>query len=296
MPNESREALVHFELYRSLRNSASFRKQFDTIRYTAVEPEVPVGGGSADLVVKAELDGSPTSLLVVEVKRRTKLGGLIFDSDAEDQAKKYAKALSAPYYAITDGQRLRLFKTSNNELVGNYAFSLEESESKQLLKGLSNLHTNKTDTLPFPVVKNPIPEILEQSSDFTNMLYDLFNELSGKRGIVAAQRGNVIWLNIGVHEGILRLGLSEDPSEHAITVQLEVLKKTLGLLKFAEVMKKLSEVPGFQWGRDRLDFDKPFIWTFIRKIIIEEEPDLNNARESLRIWILELHEILEHGL
>lgn len=292
MPNELREAVVHFELYRSLMNSISFRKQFDTIRYIGVESEVPVDGGSADLVVKAELNGSPTDFLVVEVKKRTERGFPIFDSDAEDQAKQYATTLHALYYAITDGQRLRLFRIPS-EHIGNYSLPQGEDMGEQLLKPLADLYTGKISKLPFNLVEDPREVIIKQSGDFTKMLDGLFKELSRKGGIAVAQRGNVKWLNIGVHKGILRLGVPEDPSEHGITVQLEVLKEPLGVLKFAELMKRLSEVPGFQWVRDRIDFDKPFIWTFIRKIIIEEEPDCENARERLRRWILELDGILK---
>lgn len=69
-PNELREARVHFELYRSLVNCILSNSRFDGIRYTGVEPELK----SADLVVKAKLQRSPTNFLVIEVKGRTKLG------------------------------------------------------------------------------------------------------------------------------------------------------------------------------------------------------------------------------
>jgi len=76
-----------------------------------VAPEFPVKGGSVDLLVRAVLNGSIINLLVIEVKRRTNDGLSLFSSLSEGQVKEYAKNLSAVYYAITDGQRFRLFKT-----------------------------------------------------------------------------------------------------------------------------------------------------------------------------------------
>lgn len=291
MSNELREAVVHFELYRFLMNTISFRKQFDTIRYIAVEPEVRVDGGSADLVVKAELNGSPTHFLVVEVKKRTELGLPIFDDDARDQAKKYATALSALYYAITDGQRLRLFRVPS-EYIGDYALPQDEGTGKQLLKGLSDLHAGIISKLPFNAVKDPREVIIEQSTGFTKMLDGLFNELSGKRGIVKRIHGKVVFLSIRQHKGVLRLGLSEDPSKTYIDIRLEMLRKAVGLGKFADVIKKLSEVSGFQWVHNKIYSEEPNTWRYIKNLVTEE-PDRDNAREGLRRWILELDGILK---
>ena len=74
---------------------------------------MPVDGDSADLVIEAEIHGSPINFLVIEVKRRERFGLTVFDGEAEKQACGYAERLGSPYYAITDGRYLRLFKTPN---------------------------------------------------------------------------------------------------------------------------------------------------------------------------------------
>jgi hypothetical protein len=291
-PTELGEAIVQFELYRFLKNIISSQPKFEETSYIDVVPEAPVGGRAADLLIKANLDGHPADFLVIEVKRRTKDGLIVFDSSTRDQTREYANALSAVYYAITDGERLRLFRTLNDNLIGNYSFCLDESAVKQFLKGLSELHQGRISQLQFNIVVDPSAKIEELTIGFSRLLLDLFNEVSGKGTIVVAQRGKMKWLNIGVHKGILRLELSEETSKTSIAVQLEVLKKALGLEKSAELMKKLSEIPGFQWVRDRIDFNKPFIWILIKDVAIEE-PDRTQAYEGLRKWILELNEVLK---
>jgi hypothetical protein len=110
-----------------------------------VEPEFPVKGRSVDLLVKAVLNGSIINLLVLEVKRWINDGLSLFSSLSEDQVKGYAKSLPAVYYAITDGQRFRLFKASGDELIGNYKLSddkiIDENVAGQLLEGLVNIYT-----------------------------------------------------------------------------------------------------------------------------------------------------------
>jgi hypothetical protein len=102
-----------------------------------------------------------------------------------------------------------------------------------------------------------------------------------------------MWLNIGPYKGILRIGIYKESDKNSITVQLEILKKVLGIDKTNEMLTKLSKIPGFQWIPERIDFSKPFIWTYI-KDAIAEEPDYNQAKEDLRKWILELNEVLKH--
>jgi len=287
--HEVREAVVHFELYRVLKNSISSNAKFDRVRFTDVEPEKPVGGKSADLVVKADLKGSSTDFLVIEVKRRTRDGLLLFGSPSIDQIKEYAKGLSAVYYAITDGLRLRLFRTLNNEALGNYIFSTDENAVGQLLKTLSSLQVGEVTAFPFSTFKDPTKELEKRISGFSKVLVDLFNELSGKGAIAIEKHGKTRRLSIGPHSGVLRLGLDEQTSKNIIEVELGVLKKALGLDRSVDMIEKLSEIPGFEWVRDRTDFNKNFIYIYVRDVIAEE-PDLIQAKEDLRKWILELDE------
>jgi hypothetical protein len=66
--------VIQFELYRFLMNSIASEKQFGAIRYRGVEPEVPARSGSADLVVQAEIDGSPTNIFVISAGATSEWG------------------------------------------------------------------------------------------------------------------------------------------------------------------------------------------------------------------------------
>ncbi len=165
-----REAVIHFELYRRLKNVVCSSGFLEGIKFD-VEPEFPVKGGSVDLLVRAVLNGSIINLLVIEVKRWTNDGLSLFSSLSEGQVKEYAKSLSAVYYAITDGQRFRLFKTSGDELIGNYKLSddkiFDENVARQLLEGLVNIYKGKTPKLPFNTFNDPIEEIEKATSGFS---------------------------------------------------------------------------------------------------------------------------------
>ena len=87
-----REAVIHFELYRRLKNVICSSGSLEGIKFD-VEPEFPVKGGSVDLLVRAVLNGSIINLLVIEVKRWTNNGLSLFTSLSEDQVKEYAKSL-----------------------------------------------------------------------------------------------------------------------------------------------------------------------------------------------------------
>ena len=284
-----REFVIQFELYRFLMNNMDSERRFGSMKYRYVDPEAPAGTGGADLVVKAEIDGSLVNLLVIEVKKRTDRGYLVWDDEARKQAKRYAEILSAPYYAVTDGQCLRLFKTRNEEYVENCKFSLDKDTAELLLKGLSDLHEGKASRLPFDTIRPPIEEIEKLSTGFTRMLLDLFQELSGKGTITATLHGRVKYLNIGCHRGILRLNLSNEPTEVAVDVRLNTLRKALGN-SFTKMIKELSEVPGFQWVYEGAD-SKYNIWKPVKNIITIE-PVLNDVCEGLRKWLLELDHIL----
>jgi hypothetical protein len=291
-----RESVIHFELYRRLKNSVCSSDFPEGMEFD-VEPEFPVEGKSADLLVKAVLNGSTINLLVLEVKRWTKDGLPLFSSLSENQVKEYAKSLHAVYYAITDGQRFRLFKTSSDEFIGNYKFSdnkiIDENVARQLLEGLVNIYKGKTSKLPFSTFEDPTEKIKEATSGFSRILINLFDELSISGAITIEKRKNVWWLKIGPYWGIIKIGIYEEPNKNYITIQLEILKEVLGIDKTSEMLTKLSKIPGFQWIPKRIDFSKPFIWTYF-KDVTAEEPDYNQVKEALRKWILELNEALNH--
>ena len=64
--------------------------------------------------------------MVIEVKGRSRGEFTIYDEAVEEQARRYAEHLEAPYYIITNGVILRLFRYSC-ECVGNYYFQLSKT-------------------------------------------------------------------------------------------------------------------------------------------------------------------------
>ena len=92
--------------------------------------------------------------------------------------------------------------------------------------------------------------------------------------VTIEKRKNVMWLNIGPHRGILRIGIYKEPSKNAITVQLEILKKALGSNKTNEMLTKLSKIPGFQWISERIDLlvIKPSSEDSVKVVAVTESP------------------------
>ena len=100
-----REVVIHFELYRRLKNVICSSGSLEGIKFD-VEPEFPVKGGAVNPLVRAVLNGSIINLLVIEVKRWTNNGLSLFTSLSEDQVKEYAKSLPAVYYDMQNCNRL----------------------------------------------------------------------------------------------------------------------------------------------------------------------------------------------
>jgi hypothetical protein len=120
---KSKEAPVHFELYRLISNNIE-KCNSDVFRYKVVEPERTVGNGAADLVVYAEIYGQLKPFLVIEVKKPTQRSFLLYDGKSVQQIKKYAVILSSSYFALTDGKILRLSPLAGE--VGNYEMQLTD--------------------------------------------------------------------------------------------------------------------------------------------------------------------------
>lgn len=114
---KSREASIHFDLYRRLTNSIeSIISEGGRPVCVSCEPEFPVNGLFADLVL---FDSSGRHLLVIEAKRLKRKGdpsSIARDIDPFSpkvirQASTYATALGAPYCATYNGRKMHLFET-----------------------------------------------------------------------------------------------------------------------------------------------------------------------------------------
>jgi hypothetical protein len=284
---EIREAPIHFELYRHLKNNLP-SDIFEGIKFVDVIPEIPVDGKAADLVIEAFVGEMRTKFLVLEVKRRTKDGLTIFGSPAEEQAKEYARKLGAIYYAITDGQGLRLFRASDDKSFGDYELTVSENNAKELLKGLAYLHCGDNSRLPFTSLKNPREEIEKESKGVTQVLVELFSELSGKETITIENRGSSKRLNIG-SKHVLTLEIHEETNKNCFTIWLKAIKDTLGLDESIEIVRKLCDLPGFQFVCDRKLKFNSFTPVYI-KDVATEEPNLHQLKEGLRSWLLKLEQ------
>jgi len=107
----SREAEIHFELYRHLMNAIDRGATHYGIEYINAGPEQRINGGYADIVVETS-DGP---FFVIEAKREP-----VDEPDRDidpyatpviEQAARYAIHLGAPYFATYNGQKLVLFQT-----------------------------------------------------------------------------------------------------------------------------------------------------------------------------------------
>ena len=129
----STEAIIHFELYRHLKNSIQQGIEYHGIKFTSVRPEVKVNSGFADIVIYVE---NRRPFLVIEAKRKMK-GGYKRDLDPYspkviEQAFGYASKIGANYFATYNGDTLVLFHTFEE---GTHL--LERKTSAYLVKNIS---------------------------------------------------------------------------------------------------------------------------------------------------------------
>jgi len=109
----TREAQIHFELYRHIQNSLDLGFFYRNVRFTKAEPEYSKGlTGFADIVI---FDNIGRPWLVIEAKKRV-AGRYIRNIDPFSpivvrQAHRYASQLGSPYFATYNGAVLVLFKT-----------------------------------------------------------------------------------------------------------------------------------------------------------------------------------------
>lgn len=281
-----REALVHFELYRLLRNCLDGGK-FQHLCRVRVEPERYVKGGSADLVLEFELDGR-RELVVIEVKGRTR-GLAVYNGKAEDQARAYAEHLGSKYYAITDGQILRLFKLSE-ELIGNYKFHLEEEFVGKFLDELYKLVVGKSERLDLSEAPPP-EELGRMANKVAWAIREVLESLQGMDGFRLESemktKTKMYYLNVGDLKRVFRLGIPIQGFANLphVDIRLETIKRKLDQAAVEKLMEDLSKIPGFEWVK-RFSLEKKFVWS---PIFIGSELDINNFKAKLMEWLINMH-------
>lgn len=298
---EVREAKIHFELYRLLVNAIK-DSDFPSINYHVVHPEYLAGSKSADLVIDAKVGDKIIHFLAIEVKKKTSLGLAPFSDMAKRQAKEYASTLESPYYAVTDGHSLVLFKSPDIE-VGSYRISLEEDCMRSFLKDLAEHFVGKSDSLTLPQIQPPHEKIKQLAQGFTKSLRELFDELqTNKKIIVRRHTGEdslIYTLGIsGCCKKILSLQLSlSDEKQHVVLIEFKELKSCLDFEKFAKHIRELSDIPGFRWIKAGLSQRvlKNFAWRYISDIVAEEKPDSTAVGYKLKNWILQILKSKNHS-
>jgi type I restriction-modification system DNA methylase subunit len=105
------EAKIHFDLYADLKSSIEERSTYKAYTYGSVEPEVPVNGGFADIIIYSD-DKKP--VFVIEAKRDKQGKNRDIDPYSPkvvQQAHRYASTVGAEYFATYNGQHCVLFQT-----------------------------------------------------------------------------------------------------------------------------------------------------------------------------------------
>ena len=126
------EAIVHYELYRILKNLFSEKYVYEGIELTNVIPEWKNKGEGtyssqrADLVITT---GENTPFIVIEIKAGKQNTNAAEQRKVQEQAKGYAMALNAPYYIITDGEQISSYRLVSQEKVTSIG------EKKKVLPG-----------------------------------------------------------------------------------------------------------------------------------------------------------------
>ena len=195
-----------------------------------VEPEYSAGGRSADLVLICRERG--TYLLVTEVKGRLRGEFTIYDKAIEEQARRYAEYLEAPYYAITNGVILRLFKYPC-ECVGNYYFKLSKTCVRLFLTDFLSLYTGEKTDLNLRHASSP-SEIEKLTNALIQSIIEALEEISKNPGFrldtkIARETKNY-YLSVGDLRRVFRLGIPLKDSREAntcVTIELNEMRRNL---------------------------------------------------------------------
>lgn len=283
-----REALVHFELYRLLRNVLDGGR-FQHSCPVHVEPERYVKSGSADLVLEFELDGR-RELVVIEVKGRTR-GLAVYDGKAEDQARAYAEHLSSKYYAVTDGQILRLFKLSG-ESIGDYEFRLEEKFVGKFLDELYKLIVGKSERLDLPKAPSK-DEVTKITNEVAEAIVEVLEELGKEKGFGLESemktKALMHYLSVGDLKRVFRLGTPPQGVSGlpGVEIWLKTMRRKLDEAIIKKLMDDLSKIPGFKWAKNYSP-EKEFIY---KNIFIDSELDIKDFKAKLKEWLVNMYKL-----
>jgi hypothetical protein len=294
-----REAIVHFELYRLLKNCLASGKYSNV----DVEPEKATLRGSADLALVRKIDGREEALLIIEVKSpKNELS--VYDEGAREQAKMYADDLNAGYYAVTNGRLIKLFRRPDEEC-GCYYFELSEYCVERFLSDFFAIIDGLRDakeglSLPKYLLS---PEIVKSTEEMAEAMKEVLEGFKGQEGfhleVGYKEDHQMLYLSVGRLRRVLRLGFPYPKVKSWPYVHLEVraLKEVLGAEKAKELLCELSEVPSFGWIDDR-DLEKEFIYhSYVYEPHLPLDPTkmkmkAEELKQRLREWLLKLSKLV----
>lgn len=299
----SKEAPVHFELYRLIRNNMD-KCNSDVFRYTDVEPERSVGSGAADLVVYAEIYNQPKPFLVIEVKKPTHQSYLLYDDEPMQQIKKYAVNLSTLYYALMDDKVLRLFTLEGD--VGNYEMQLTDEQIVKLLTELRGLAEKKIQELGFPKAPKFSRAVYEKEvEEIAKTLTNVFQQLGQEKGFKVKpeekRTSHMLKLSFTSLKDVLRLAVKREKTlaksssySSYLHVQLKDLRRMISAESLHELLVKLKRIQYFQWIDPNKAFGSdPFTTRNLKEVSTIEKPEPDKLKNDLTDWFLTISKLLE---
>lgn len=299
MPDEDRrrEAPVHFELYRLLKNNINEYHSI-SIQYKSVKPEYPAKNGAIDLVVEAEVDHEIRRFLAIEVKKQTMRSYLLFETESLQQVEGYAESLDSRYFILTDGDVLRLFN-KDRYLIGNYRFGLTDNYVKRLLTDLLELNDGKLQTLNFPAAP-PIDkeEIAKERDWLVRALIEVLEQLGKEKEFKLesrkTERNHLRYLTVGSSKKVFSMGIEREKRDISkdqsyIYLQLSDLRTKLGMETLHELLVKLGQIPAFTWVDPNVaNRNDQSTWKNVKYIPFDGDLKLNSMKKQLLEWFLDL--------
>ena len=279
-----REAVVHFELYRLLKNCLVLGGYFDVY----VEPEKSVGGRSADLVLTRKVDGQDKNLIVIEVKgARNRFSA--YDNKAREQVKAYADRLDADYYSVTNGYVIWLFKRPHKDY-GYYRFELSEDCVKRFLNDLFEMINGEREELSLQKAPS-IEEIVRSTNNFAETIRKVLENLNGQHNfrleIEDKGKTHMFYLSVGKFKRLFRLGIPHAQTHENkpfVDIRINALKRKLGVENVKKLLNELSKISGFEWVKD-CNIKREFIWKYLTP---PEQQSMKKLEQELTNWLLKL--------
>ena len=283
------EADVQFELYRHLKNLISSQPEWQGMLFHGVVPEQVVVWKAADLVIHVQKGDSTIPIAVLEVKKPTDHGVLVYDPKAVEQVLGYARNLAllshvdAILSILTDGSYLRVFGPTG-EALGEYEFKCDANSCKVLLSNIPLLANGQTNSLPFKKAHQESLEDLSVEADqvLPPLLRELIDYMSRSSKFKSEPKKND-GRNLRF-DGylILSLDLNQDPALNTFVLWLDGLREVVQS-NLSEVILQLSDSSGFAWIKSR-KVEGKYMARSLRQIAAEEGQQ-SSIRDALRDWL-----------